>query len=117
MSDSTTQGDLRCSFCQKKQRDVRKLIAGRAVNICDECVEVCVDMISERPRVSDIPVFEGRMTDVSPPMPSAATFVICALCRMPSPLEDGLLISNRGVLCAGCIAEVEIAIATRNSAE
>ena len=38
---------LRCSFCNKDQNDVRKLIAGPTVFICDECVEVCNDIISD----------------------------------------------------------------------
>ncbi|HPR63198.1 MAG TPA: ATP-dependent Clp protease ATP-binding subunit ClpX [Thermoanaerobaculia bacterium] len=38
---------LRCSFCNKSQREVRKLIAGPAVFICDECVQVCLDIIHE----------------------------------------------------------------------
>jgi len=38
---------LRCSFCGKSQHEVRKLIAGPTVYICNECVEVCLDIISE----------------------------------------------------------------------
>ena len=38
---------LRCSFCNKDQNDVRKLIAGPSVFICDECVELCNDIIRE----------------------------------------------------------------------
>lgn len=38
---------LRCSFCSKSQHDVRKLIAGPGVYICDKCVEVCLDVIGE----------------------------------------------------------------------
>jgi len=42
------EGDsLRCSFCNKNQRDVRKLIAGPTVYICDECVDICLDIIAE----------------------------------------------------------------------
>src|SRR6516164_9438983 len=40
-------GTLRCSFCGKSQNDVRKLIAGPTVYICDECVELCNDIIAE----------------------------------------------------------------------
>ncbi len=39
--------DLRCSFCNKSQREVKKLIAGPNVYICDECVSVCTDIIQE----------------------------------------------------------------------
>ncbi|MFQ5737455.1 MAG: ATP-dependent Clp protease ATP-binding subunit ClpX [Acidobacteriota bacterium] len=38
---------LRCSFCNKSQNDVKKLIAGPTVFICDECVEVCNEIISD----------------------------------------------------------------------
>ncbi|MFQ5742030.1 MAG: ATP-dependent Clp protease ATP-binding subunit ClpX [Acidobacteriota bacterium] len=38
---------LRCSFCSKSQNEVRKLIAGPNVYICDECIEICTDIIAE----------------------------------------------------------------------
>jgi ATP-dependent Clp protease ATP-binding subunit ClpX len=48
MSKKSTPGDvLRCSFCNKSQRDVKKLIAGPTVYICDECVDICLDIIAE----------------------------------------------------------------------
>ena len=54
---------LRCSFCNKDQNDVRKLIAGPTVFICDECVEVCNDIIADDNR------FENRGTRSSLPTP------------------------------------------------
>ena len=48
MSRKKAEGDgLKCSFCNKSQRDVRKLIAGPTVYICDECVDICLDIIAE----------------------------------------------------------------------
>jgi len=44
---STTQKALHCSFCNKSQNEVRKLIAGPSVFICDECVDLCNDIIRE----------------------------------------------------------------------
>jgi ATP-dependent Clp protease ATP-binding subunit ClpX len=38
---------LRCSFCGKSQEEVKKLIAGPAVYICDECIELCNEIIEE----------------------------------------------------------------------
>ncbi len=38
---------LRCSFCGKSQHEVKKLIAGPTVYICNECVEVCLDIIAD----------------------------------------------------------------------
>ena len=47
MHRKTREKDLTCSFCGKSQKDVRKLIAGPSVYICDECVELCNDIITE----------------------------------------------------------------------
>jgi len=44
---SASNRTLYCSFCGKSQHDVRKLIAGPAVYICDECVELCTDIIRD----------------------------------------------------------------------
>jgi len=54
---------LRCSFCNKDQNDVRKLIAGPTVFICDECVEVCNDIIADDNR------FENRAARSTLPVP------------------------------------------------
>jgi ATP-dependent Clp protease ATP-binding subunit ClpX len=54
---------LRCSFCNKDQNDVRKLIAGPTVFICDECVDVCNDIIADDRRV------EGRSYKSTLPTP------------------------------------------------
>ncbi len=45
--DNNSKGPLRCSFCGRTQDEVRKLIAGPGVYICDECVELCNNIISE----------------------------------------------------------------------
>lgn len=44
---SSTNGTLRCSFCGKGQKEVKKLIAGPGVYICDECIDLCNDIIDE----------------------------------------------------------------------
>jgi len=46
-------GYLTCSFCGKGQDDVKKLIAGPAVYICDECIELCKDIIVEEAKLED----------------------------------------------------------------
>ena len=40
-------GGLHCSFCGKSQREVKKLIAGPNVYVCDECIQLCNDIIAE----------------------------------------------------------------------
>ncbi|MFZ5509319.1 MAG: ClpX C4-type zinc finger protein, partial [Pseudomonadota bacterium] len=49
MTDKKTSGEklLYCSFCGKSQHEVRKLIAGPSVFICDECIELCNDIIRD----------------------------------------------------------------------
>lgn len=47
------QEHLTCSFCGKTQEEVKKLIAGPAVYICDECIELCNDIIAEETRMED----------------------------------------------------------------
>ena len=52
MSDKNNKNILYCSFCGKSQHEVRKLIAGPTVFICDECVELCMDIIKEENKSS-----------------------------------------------------------------
>lgn len=48
MKSASDPGDhVRCSFCGKAQHEVRRLVAGPSVYICDECVELCRDIIVE----------------------------------------------------------------------
>jgi len=41
------KGQLKCSFCGKSQEQVRKLVAGPGVYICDECIELCTEIVEE----------------------------------------------------------------------
>ncbi|MES1200526.1 MAG: ATP-dependent Clp protease ATP-binding subunit ClpX [Pseudomonadota bacterium] len=63
MSKGTSGGEskntLYCSFCGKSQHEVRKLIAGPTVFICDECVELCMDIIREEHKSSLVKSKEG----------------------------------------------------------
>ena len=52
MSEKNNKNILFCSFCGKSQHEVRKLIAGPTVFICDECVELCMDIIKEENKTS-----------------------------------------------------------------
>ena len=60
---SDNQEHLKCSFCGKSQRQVRKLIAGPGVYICDECVDLCTDIVEDelqdeptRPFSDELPI-------------------------------------------------------------
>ncbi len=47
MTDSEKEEEIRCSFCSKSRYETKHMIAGPMVNICDECVGVCVEIINE----------------------------------------------------------------------
>jgi ATP-dependent Clp protease ATP-binding subunit ClpX len=47
MRNDQSSGGLRCSFCNKSQSEVKKLIAGHGVYICNECVEICNEILTE----------------------------------------------------------------------
>jgi ATP-dependent Clp protease ATP-binding subunit ClpX len=59
MSEKNNKNILYCSFCGKSQHEVRKLIAGPTVFICDECVELCMDIIKEENKSSLVKHQEG----------------------------------------------------------
>ena len=67
MSKDTSSGEsskntLYCSFCGKSQHEVRKLIAGPTVFICDECVELCMDIIREENKTATLKSSDGVPT-------------------------------------------------------
>ena len=61
-SGSDSKNTLYCSFCGKSQHEVRKLIAGPTVFICDECVELCMDIIREETKTAGLKASEGVPT-------------------------------------------------------
>ncbi|NCN08775.1 MAG: ATP-dependent Clp protease ATP-binding subunit ClpX [Leptospira sp.] len=54
-----TKEKLHCSFCGKAQDEVRRLVAGPGVYICDECISLCNEIIAEEPTTSEKPVVVG----------------------------------------------------------
>ena len=61
-SGSDSKNTLYCSFCGKSQHEVRKLIAGPTVFICDECVELCMDIIREETKSAGLKSRDGVPT-------------------------------------------------------
>ena len=61
------RGPLRCSFCGKGEPQVRKVVAGPGVHICDQCVRLCVDVLTEdgvydeTPRTERIAALEAEI--------------------------------------------------------
>jgi len=57
---------LYCSFCGKSQHEVKKLIAGPSVFICDECIDLCNDII--RDETSNVETVAGAKSDLPTPL-------------------------------------------------
>ena len=69
MSDKKDSNEpLRCSFCGKSQDEVKKLVAGRGVYICDECIEVCINIVADE--LSEMEEGEGGTSLDKLPTPS-----------------------------------------------
>ena len=61
-AEGDAKNTLYCSFCGKSQHEVRKLIAGPTVFICDECVELCMDIIREESKTALVKSKDGIPT-------------------------------------------------------
>jgi ATP-dependent protease Clp ATPase subunit len=100
---------LRCSFCSKEQNDVRKLVAGPNVFICNECVEVCLDIMADdfnlRAEAQDSVESQRLRLKAAAVFPKGV--VTCSLCGKPAVPEEMLPIDNRGVLCDECVNAIE----------
>jgi hypothetical protein len=98
MAGQTTE--LRnCSFCGKSQDEVRKLIAGQDVHICDECVDLCNDIIAEEcERDAPEEAAAAGPSASDPLVPSSK----CIVCCLPKDLTDLLILPNVGFVCCSC---------------
>jgi hypothetical protein len=100
-----------CSFCGKSQTDVALLIAGPSVFICNDSFEVCQNIIADTKQ-------EAFERELPPPEPlphgdEIGSPISCTLCGTSTPRGDLFAILNRGLLCVGCIGEIEAAVAAR----
>ena len=87
-----------CSFCGKSQDEVRKLIAGPTVYICDECIDLCNDIIAEE--VEQEAQLEGPASPVA--LLNAPTW--CRVCQLPKSAEEVVAMSELGFfVCRRCL--------------
>ena len=76
MKKRDDDANLSCSFCGKSQREVKKLIAGPTVYICDECIELCNDIIAEEYGQEEVPARSSRVPKPSEISASLSEYVI-----------------------------------------
>ena len=96
MSDDKKNDDklLYCSFCGKSQHEVKKLIAGPSVFVCDECVELCNDIIREELQEKTDEAADSRLPSPHEIDSALNNYVIgqakaCLLYTSPSPRDRG----------------------------
>jgi hypothetical protein len=109
---------MSCAFCNKSKDDVRYLLAGPGVNICNVCVATCIDLIAEWDRAKTGPPTAGNrfyhyfkillQKGARPPVR-----MHCKLCRSPVAIADSIPVESRGRLCPECIAAVQVAALRR----
>ena len=87
-----------CSFCGKSQAEVRKLIAGPTVYICDECIDLCNDIIAEEVEQ------EAQLEGPASPVASLNAPAWCRVCRLPKSAEEVVAVSELGFfVCRRCL--------------
>jgi ClpX C4-type zinc finger len=97
----------RCSFCGKAQNEVAKLIHGPSVHICNECVDICIEIITDDAWSK---VQQPMSTPAREPDNIPVPGVPCSLCHVLTPANQCLLIPERGQLCPACLEAIRSAI-------
>lgn len=86
-----------CSFCSKSRDEVRKLVAGPSVHICDECVELCRSILAEEgpdeaTPASNVPTEENRL---------------CGICMEERESDELIFLPHAAYMCASCLEEIQ----------
>jgi hypothetical protein len=86
-----------CSFCSKNQDEVRKLVAGPSVQICDECVDLCRNILAEDrdngPKAaSQLSVADSRL---------------CGICMEERESDELIFLPHAAYMCASCLEEMQ----------
>jgi hypothetical protein len=100
MDDQAGQILFRCSFCNNSQKEVRRLIAGPTVYICDECVRICFQVLNQ----------EKEAEASSSASAAADGAVTCSLCRIVALPAGAVILPGRAPLCSPCATAVAEAV-------
>jgi Pyruvate/2-oxoacid:ferredoxin oxidoreductase delta subunit len=85
-----------CSFCGKNQQEVRKVIAGPSVHICNECVNLCDEILVKenvKEAESAVPSTEERL---------------CGICMEPRETDELIFLPHAAYMCAGCLEDIQL---------
>jgi Pyruvate/2-oxoacid:ferredoxin oxidoreductase delta subunit len=85
-----------CSFCGKNQQEVRKVIAGPSVHICNECVNLCDEILVKenvKEAESAVQSTEERL---------------CGICMEPRETDELIFLPHAAYMCAGCLEDIQL---------
>src|SRR5881396_356739 len=97
-------GNLVCSFCEKSQDEVRKLIAGPTVYICDECIDLCNDIIAEKGDRRE--ALQGTASAAS----SLRLAEWCRVCRRRRAAPELVAVPDVGHVCHRCVDAIRATV-------
>ena len=89
-----------CSFCGKSQNEVRKLVAGPSVHICDECIELCKNILIE-----ELDTGSGRK-DKSGKAKHRENR-LCGICMEERESDELIFLPHAAYMCAGCLEDIQ----------
>ena len=84
-----------CSFCGKKQKEARKLIAGPSVHICDECIDLCKNIVLQETEDDEAETKSGENR-------------LCGICMEARESDELIFLPHAAYMCAGCLEELQI---------
>jgi len=84
-----------CSFCGKKQSEARKLIAGPSVHICDECVDLCKNIVLQEAEADQAETKSGENR-------------LCGICMEARESDELIFLPHAAYMCAGCLEDLQI---------
>lgn len=91
-----------CSFCGKGENEVRKLIAGLSVHICDECIKLCSGIIAEEPEAA-----KDAGTRKKKSANESKQERLCGICMEPRETDELIFLPHAAYMCAGCLEELQ----------
>lgn len=93
---------LSCCFCGKDQNEVPKLIAGPTVHICNECVDLCNDILSAEVE-ADASVGATSEADAK----QSRKDRLCGVCMEPRETDELIFLPHAAYMCASCLEELQ----------
>jgi hypothetical protein len=89
-----------CSFCGKNQSEVCKLVAGPAVYICDECIELCKNILAEE-------LADGEQSKSKSARADAKKNGLCGICMEERESDELIFLPHAAYMCAGCLEDIQ----------